>query len=84
MEGQALCQVERDEVAVQRRAGLLQRFFVNGADSQDVVGCCEGGKAMVLGGVAEDKRATAEKVEVWGCKEGEGNGYGTGLGKGGQ
>ena len=78
-EAKPLRQVERDKVAVERGAGLLQRLLVGRAHGEDVVLCGELAEARRRGGLGEEEGAPAEDVQAWWSGDGEGIGDRTGL-----
>ena len=61
-EAQPLRHVQRDQIALERRAGLLERLFVHGPHGEDVVLACELAEAGRRGGLAHEQRAAAEDV----------------------
>jgi len=62
--------VEGDDIDVEVRACLEQGFFGCWSHGEEVVGCREGGQAVVLGGVVQDDVCTAEKAYVFNSWEG--------------
>ena len=70
-------EVERHEVAFEVGASLLECFFADGTEGEDVVGLGELGEARVWGRVGEEEGYSCKEFEArWGGEgEGEDGGW---------